>query len=292
MSRLVTVPIARSSAEQRKGRAGRLGPGLCLRLWSIEEERGRAAQRPPEIEEADLAPLALELAVWGVRDPGTLRLPTPPPAGTVRGRAQAPGRAGRPRPGRCGDGARPGDGRAAAASPPGPHAARRPHPWHDRDGTRRRGACRHARDRARRCRLDPPAGRTRPRRGTAGAPSARAALGPALGRARPGAAGCRAELGLSRPVGPGETRQPRRLPSGQRPRCTPRCDRPSRRRGVAGSGRARRCRGRGAHPRGGTRGAGAARGAASRAHRLRRGGPVRAARGSRGCASRDPTGRT
>jgi ATP-dependent helicase HrpB len=54
---------------------------LCLRLWSIEEERGRAAQRPPEIEEADLAPLALELAVWGVRDPGTLRLPTPPPPG-------------------------------------------------------------------------------------------------------------------------------------------------------------------------------------------------------------------
>jgi ATP-dependent helicase HrpB len=81
MSRLVTVPIARSSAEQRKGRAGRLGPGLCLRLWSIEEERGRPAQRPAEIEEADLAPLALELAVWGVRDPDGLRLPTQPPAG-------------------------------------------------------------------------------------------------------------------------------------------------------------------------------------------------------------------
>jgi ATP-dependent helicase HrpB len=81
MSRLVTVPIARSSAEQRAGRAGRLGPGLCLRLWSAEEERGRVAQRPAEIEEADLTPLALELAAWGVRDPALLRLPTQPPAG-------------------------------------------------------------------------------------------------------------------------------------------------------------------------------------------------------------------
>ena len=81
MSRLVTLPIARSSAEQRRGRAGRLGPGVCLRLWSAEEERGRLPQRPPEILEADLAPLALELAVWGVRDPAGLRFPTPPPAG-------------------------------------------------------------------------------------------------------------------------------------------------------------------------------------------------------------------
>ena len=81
MSRLVSLPIARSSAEQRRGRAGRLGPGVCLRLWSAEEERGRLAQRPPEILEADLAPLALELAVWGVRDPTGLRFPTPPPAG-------------------------------------------------------------------------------------------------------------------------------------------------------------------------------------------------------------------
>ena len=81
MSRLVTVPISRASAEQRKGRAGRLGPGLCYRLWSIEEDRGRPAQRPAEIEEADLAPLALVLAAWGVREPAALRLPTQPPAG-------------------------------------------------------------------------------------------------------------------------------------------------------------------------------------------------------------------
>jgi ATP-dependent helicase HrpB len=81
MSRLVTVPISRASAEQRKGRAGRLGPGSCYRLWPPEEDRGRREHRPAEIEEADLAPLALELAAWGVGDPSTLRLPTPPPTG-------------------------------------------------------------------------------------------------------------------------------------------------------------------------------------------------------------------
>jgi ATP-dependent helicase HrpB len=81
MSRLVTVPISRASAEQRKGRAGRLGPGSCYRLWPAEEDRGRREHRPAEIEEADLAPLALELAAWGVREPSGLRLPTQPPAG-------------------------------------------------------------------------------------------------------------------------------------------------------------------------------------------------------------------
>ena len=81
MGRLVTMPIGRASADQRAGRAGRTGPGLCYRLWSVEAERGMAARRPAEIEEADLAPLALELAAWGEADPARLRLPTPPPAG-------------------------------------------------------------------------------------------------------------------------------------------------------------------------------------------------------------------
>jgi ATP-dependent helicase HrpB len=81
MSRLVTVPVSRASAEQRRGRAGRLGPGLCLRLWSAEEDRALAPYRPAEIEEADLAPLALDLAAWGVSDPAGLAWPTPPPAG-------------------------------------------------------------------------------------------------------------------------------------------------------------------------------------------------------------------
>ena len=81
MSRLVTLPISRASAEQRRGRAGRLGPGLCLRVWGREEDRALVPQRPPEIEQADLAPLALELAAWGVADPAGLAWLTPPPAG-------------------------------------------------------------------------------------------------------------------------------------------------------------------------------------------------------------------
>jgi ATP-dependent helicase HrpB len=81
MSRLVTIPAGRANAEQRRGRAGRLGPGLCYRLWSEVEERGRPEHLAPEIAEADLAPLALDLAVWGTRDPGELRWLTPPPAG-------------------------------------------------------------------------------------------------------------------------------------------------------------------------------------------------------------------
>jgi ATP-dependent helicase HrpB len=79
LTRLVTEPIPLASAEQRAGRAGRLGPGLCLRLWTRAQEVGRPAHRRPEILEADLAPLVLELALWGVRDPATLRWLDPPP---------------------------------------------------------------------------------------------------------------------------------------------------------------------------------------------------------------------
>ena len=80
MDGLVTVPVSRAAAEQRAGRAGRLGPGVCFRLWS-EAEHGRLpAYAAPEIAVADLAPLALELALWGVRDPAELAWLTPPPA--------------------------------------------------------------------------------------------------------------------------------------------------------------------------------------------------------------------
>ena len=79
MSRLVTEPVSRAEAEQRRGRAGRTAPGLCLRLWTRGEEGGLPPAAPPEILAADLAPLALELAVWGVADPGTLAFADPPP---------------------------------------------------------------------------------------------------------------------------------------------------------------------------------------------------------------------
>ncbi len=66
MSRLETKQISLASAEQRRGRAGRLAPGFCLRLWSKEEEQRMLPFDPPEILITDLVPLLLELANWGV----------------------------------------------------------------------------------------------------------------------------------------------------------------------------------------------------------------------------------
>ncbi|HTD12276.1 MAG TPA: ATP-dependent helicase HrpB [Steroidobacteraceae bacterium] len=81
MSRLATERISRASADQRQGRAGRLEAGVCYRAWSAGAQPGLAAFTAPEIQEADLAPLALELASWGTRDARELRwLDEPPPA--------------------------------------------------------------------------------------------------------------------------------------------------------------------------------------------------------------------
>lgn len=79
LTRLLTLPISQASAEQRAGRAGRLGPGHCYRLWTEEQQQTRPAQRGAEILEADLASLVLELALWGVTDPSQLRWLDPPP---------------------------------------------------------------------------------------------------------------------------------------------------------------------------------------------------------------------
>jgi ATP-dependent helicase HrpB len=80
MSRLEMVRISRASADQRRGRAGRTAPGVCYRLWSDSVHVSLLAQAPAEILEADLAPLALELACWGSPDPATLTWLDPPPA--------------------------------------------------------------------------------------------------------------------------------------------------------------------------------------------------------------------
>ena len=78
MTRLETVRVTRDAADQRRGRAGRVEPGVCHRLWTEGEDRGLVPTRRPEILEADLASLALELAVWGA-DPAELRWLDPPP---------------------------------------------------------------------------------------------------------------------------------------------------------------------------------------------------------------------
>ncbi|MDQ0116717.1 ATP-dependent helicase HrpB [Paenibacillus harenae] len=79
MTRLETVAVSQASADQRRGRAGRLAPGVCYRLWTEQEHPYLPAQSAPEIADADLAPLALELAVWGIQDPAELDWLTPPP---------------------------------------------------------------------------------------------------------------------------------------------------------------------------------------------------------------------
>ncbi len=83
MTRLETVRVALASADQRRGRAGRLGPGRCYRLWDQAEDAGLLPNISPEMLEADLAPLALELARWGAH-PDELRWLTPPPAGAYQ----------------------------------------------------------------------------------------------------------------------------------------------------------------------------------------------------------------
>ncbi len=80
MSRLVTERVTRAEATQRTGRAGRLSPGTCYRLWTKGEEGGLHAFPPAEIEAADLTGLALELALWGTTD---LPFLTPPPEGAL-----------------------------------------------------------------------------------------------------------------------------------------------------------------------------------------------------------------
>jgi len=83
MTRLHTERISRAAAVQRQGRAGRLEPGVCFRLWTSAAERGLPAFDTPEILQADLTPLALVLAEWGIADPAQLSWLDPPPPGAL-----------------------------------------------------------------------------------------------------------------------------------------------------------------------------------------------------------------
>ncbi len=83
LTRLETTRVTQDSAEQRLGRAGRLGPGVCYRLWTEIEQRSLTTRRRPEILDADLASLLLELALWGTHNPAELSWLTPPPVGTI-----------------------------------------------------------------------------------------------------------------------------------------------------------------------------------------------------------------
>ncbi|MBU6367049.1 MAG: ATP-dependent helicase HrpB, partial [Gemmatimonadetes bacterium] len=88
LTRLYTVRVTRASADQRRGRAGRVAPGACYRLWEPHEDATLLPRARAELLEADLAPLALLLAEQGVRDAAQLRWLDAPPAGALaQGRA-------------------------------------------------------------------------------------------------------------------------------------------------------------------------------------------------------------
>src|SRR6187401_2514814 len=84
LTRLETVRVSRAAADQRRGRAGRVEPGVCYRLWDEPQTASLAAYTQPEILSADLSSLVLDLAQWGVRDPGTLAFLDPPPAPALK----------------------------------------------------------------------------------------------------------------------------------------------------------------------------------------------------------------
>lgn len=83
MSRLRTVTASRAATDQRCGRAGRQGPGLCIRLWPEVDQQRRRADEPPEILTSDLAALALQLGAWGVTDHLELPWLDPPADGPL-----------------------------------------------------------------------------------------------------------------------------------------------------------------------------------------------------------------
>lgn len=83
LTHLETIRVTKDAADQRAGRAGRLGPGICYRLWTEGTQRNLILQRKPEILEADLTPLLLELSQWGVKEMKELTWMTSPPAGAV-----------------------------------------------------------------------------------------------------------------------------------------------------------------------------------------------------------------
>jgi ATP-dependent helicase HrpB len=83
LTRLETLRVTKDAADQRAGRAGRLGPGICYRLWTEATQRNLLPNRKPEIMEADLATMILELANWGIKDVKDIAWITFPPPGAV-----------------------------------------------------------------------------------------------------------------------------------------------------------------------------------------------------------------
>ena len=84
LTRLETVRASRAAVDQRRGRAGRVEPGSCYRLWDEPQTASLAPFTQPEILSADLSSLVLDLAQWGVSDPASLSFLDPPPAPALK----------------------------------------------------------------------------------------------------------------------------------------------------------------------------------------------------------------
>jgi len=84
LTRLETVRASRAAVDQRRGRAGRIEPGVCYRLWDEPQTASLPAYTQPEILSADLTSLLLDLAQWGVADPATLAFLDPPPGPALK----------------------------------------------------------------------------------------------------------------------------------------------------------------------------------------------------------------
>ena len=135
IDRLVVAPISRASAEQRAGRAGRLGPGRCVRLWSREEHAGRREHETPEVLRCDLDAHRPGAAGLGARGRRPTSLARSAAGGGAGARGAAPGAARRRRRDeRRRHGDRPPHARPTRGAAPRPHAAR--------GRASRRGACR------------------------------------------------------------------------------------------------------------------------------------------------------
>ncbi len=89
LTRLVTERASQAAVRQRSGRAGRTAPGIAIRLWEDAGTSGLLPYDPPEMLEADLSGLVLDLAIWGTRDPASLKwIDTPPAAAVAEARAR------------------------------------------------------------------------------------------------------------------------------------------------------------------------------------------------------------
>ena len=84
LSRLETINISIDAADQRAGRAGRLSPGTCYRMWTETQHENLERHHQPEIETTDLAPLVLEMSIWGITNVFNMVWLTPPPKSNVK----------------------------------------------------------------------------------------------------------------------------------------------------------------------------------------------------------------